>query len=72
MKSEHLDQYLPTDNDFHRVVNGNHNQHKSSSEITKLYFEVLSNEEILKLFEIYQNDFKLFGYSFTFRNVTYS
>ena len=72
MQSVHLDQYLPEDNDFHRVVNGNHGQYKSSTEITKLYFEVLSNEEILKLFEIYQNDFKLFGYSFTFRNVTYS
>ena len=72
MQSVQLDQYLPEDNDFHKVVNGNHGQHKSSSEITKLYFEVLSNEEIMKLFEIYQNDFRLFGYSFTFRNVTYS
>ena len=72
MQSVNLDQYLPKDNDFHKVVNGNHGQNLSSSYITQLYFEVLSNEEILKLFEIYQNDFRLFGYNFTFRNLTYS
>ena len=64
MKSTNLDQYLPQENNFHRVVNGNHQQDMSSTEITKLYFEVLSNDEILKLFEIYQSDFRLFGYSF--------
>ena len=72
MKSINFDQYLPQENNFHRVVNGNHQQDMSSTEITKLYFEVLSNDEILKLFEIYQSDFRLFGYSFTFRNVAYS
>ena len=72
MKSVNLDQYLPEQNNFHKIVNGNHQRGMSSTEITKLYFEVLSNDEIQKLFEIYQNDFRLFGYYFTFRNVTYS
>ena len=73
MQSANLTQYLPDDKmvDFHKIVNNNH-QTIPSTDITKLYFSVLSDEEIRQLFQIYQYDFQLFGYSFQFRNVTYS
>ena len=44
----------------------------SSQDLTKLYFNLLSDGDIQELYEIYKFDFKLFGYSFTFRNKVYS
>ena len=33
------------------------------------YFDLLDDDEILELFTIYENDFKMFGYSFQFRGL---
>lgn len=41
-------------------------------DLTNKYFQLLSDSDISKLYKIYQYDFKLFGYTFTFRNITYS
>ena len=85
IKHEHYDQenlefmqetgllkYLSSSSVLEQKVNVNRPDEMSSTDITKLYFEVLSNEDIHQLFQLYQNDFRLFNYSFTFRNVTYS
>ena len=42
----------------------------SSEEITQLYFSVLSQEDIMKLFHVYKNDFLLFQYKFKIGNLT--
>lgn len=44
----------------------------SSSEVTKLYFGMLTDTEIRNLYQIYLDDFKMFGYTFNFRNVSLS
>ena len=51
----------------------NHPSHTTAEylDLTKKYFEILSDEEITKLYHIYQNDFIMFNYTFTFRNKTY-
>ena len=72
MQETGLFKYLSTSSVLDKKVNVNRPDEMLSTDITKLYFEVLSNEEIQKLFQVYQNDFQLFDYSFTFRNVTYS
>ena len=33
------------------------------------YFNLLDDDEIEELYNIYENDFKLFGYSFQFRDL---
>ena len=43
----------------------------SEDSLTKLYFEQLSSEEIHGLYEIYEGDFKMFGYSFQCRNMSF-
>ena len=44
----------------------------SDQELVDTYFELLSNQEIQKLYEIYKLDFHQFNYSFSFRGITYS
>ena len=36
----------------------------NNTELTRTYFELLSDEDVDKLFEIYETDFQMFGYSF--------
>ena len=36
----------------------------NNTELTRTYFELLSDEAVDKLFEIYETDFQMFGYSF--------
>ena len=38
----------------------------SSSEVTAKYFEMLNDDDIKKLYQVYQDDFKLFNYTFTY------
>ena len=33
------------------------------------YFDLLDDDEILSLYSIYENDFKMFGYTFQFRGL---
>ena len=42
------------------------------SELTRTYFEMLSDEDIDKLFNIYRTDFDMFGYSFQIRDKKYN
>ena len=42
----------------------------SSEEVTQLYFLMLSQEDIIKLFRVYKNDFLLFQYTFSIGNLT--
>ena len=39
-----------------------------SSEVTSKYFEMLSEEDINKLYHVYENDFKLFNYTYIHAN----
>lgn len=42
----------------------------SSKEITNKYFELLTDEDIFKLYQIYKLDFQMFNYTFQIRNIT--
>ena len=44
----------------------------SDTDLLTAYFELLSNEEIKKLYNIYKPDFEQFNYSFEFREITYN
>ena len=44
----------------------------TSGEVVAAYFELLSNEEIKKLYKIYENDFLLFNYQFEFREMKFN
>ena len=44
----------------------------SESELVTTYFNLLSNAEIKKLYEIYKLDFQQFGYTFEFRGFKYN
>ena len=52
-----------------------HENHKeeglSSKEITEIYFEILSDQEIQKLYEVYKLDFLIFGYEFQIRDLKF-
>ena len=43
----------------------------SDSILVERYFQRLSNDDIRGLVNLYQLDFKMFNYSFTFRNKTF-
>ena len=42
------------------------------SELTRTYFEMLSDKDIDKLYNIYKTDFDMFGYSFQMRDKKYN
>ena len=44
--------------------NRNQRNNLNSSAIMETYFRDLTDEEIRRLFKIYENDFRLFGYSY--------
>jgi len=46
------------------------NERQISYDLTQAYFSMLSDEDILKLYQIYKMDFELFQYSFKIRNLT--
>ena len=51
------------------------NKDKDGLEIDKVnlinkYFSILDDDEILELYKIYENDFKMFGYNFNFRELS--
>ena len=51
------------------------NKDKDGLEIDKVnlinkYFSILDDDEILELYKIYENDFKMFGYNFKFRGLS--
>ena len=44
----------------------------NSEQITRIYFSTLSHSDIIKLWEIYKEDFLLFGYGNKFGNITFT
>ena len=44
----------------------------TDQQLIEAYFDLLSNNEIKRLYEIYRLDFKQFNYTFTFRGITYN
>ena len=51
-------------------VNPNSPKGMESHEVTKTYFAMLTDSDIVALYKIYEFDFKMFGYQFRFRNIT--
>ena len=41
----------------------------TGEELLFKYFDLLDDDEILSLYKIYENDFKMFGYTFQFRGL---
>ena len=50
----------------------NNKQNMSDTDLLHTYFDLLSNKEISKLYEIYKLDFEQFEYSFQFRGMKYN
>jgi len=49
-----------------QAINPNRPGEMSSSDVTAKYFGMLSDEDIHKLYQVYQDDFRLFNYTFTY------
>jgi len=52
--------------------NSNKKSNITDQQLIEAYFDLLSNNEIKRLYEIYRLDFKQFNYTFTFRGITYN
>ena len=52
-----------------RWENKNSKEKESKEEVLEAYFSLLTEEEILKLYKIYEGDFVNFGYKFTYRTL---
>ena len=52
--------------------NSNKKRNITDQQLIEAYFDLLSNNEIKRLYEIYRLDFKQFNYTFTFRGITYN
>ncbi len=44
---------------------------RSEENVTKTYFDTLDDEDIVALYEMYEWDFKMFGYEFEFRKMKF-
>ena len=65
-------EYMGWDDIFSKTnkLNVNKFGNLSSEEVTQLYFSILSQEDIIKLFRVYKKDFLLFQYTFSIGNLT--
>jgi hypothetical protein len=52
-------------------LNRNHPTGLDQDQLTALYFEQLSHDDIMALYRIYENDFRMFGYTFVYRNYSF-
>ena len=57
---------------FFRWENKNTKDNISKEEILGKYFSLLTDQEIMKLYKIYEDDFRNFGYKFNFRSLKLS
>ena len=69
LKSDFYTIYLPTYL-VPFLIHFNINISIFSAQVTAKYFEQLSDEDINKIYTVYEDDFKLFDYTFTFRNIS--
>ena len=53
-----------------RWMNPNSVNGLKKDDLVRKYFDMLSNSDITALYKIYEMDFKLFGYTFTYKNIT--
>lgn len=71
VEMEKLKQIIgPEKNIPERIMNPNPTE-MTNEELTQLYFQQLSEGDISYLYKVYEFDFKIFGYTFKFRNITY-
>lgn len=42
-----------------------------SSNLTDAYFDMLDKEDVTALYKIYEPDFKMFGYTFSFKGLSF-
>ena len=71
-EGEYLKQYL-NPNHTARLLSYNRSSkggNLSHEEITKKYFQTLDVDDIMKLYKIYEKDFRVFGYTFKMGNLT--
>ena len=54
-----------------RWENKNSKEKVSKEQLLGSYFSLLSDQEIQRLYKIYEDDFRAFGYKFRFRNFVY-
>lgn len=40
-------------------------------ELTGIYFQMLDDQDVIRLYKIYEADFKMFGYEFSLRNLSF-
>ena len=52
-------------------LNQNRPHKISGNDLTHLYFSILSNQQIFKLYQFYERDFILFNYTFTINNLRF-
>ena len=60
---------VDSDYSFLRWENKNSKEKESKEEVLEAYFSLLTEDEILKLYKIYEGDFVNFGYKFTYRTL---
>ena len=53
------------------IINKNRRGNISDAVLVEKYFQILSNDDIRGLVDLYKLDFQMFNYSFTFRNETF-
>ena len=62
----------PTEEGFVKITEKLNSKEKVSKEqLLGSYFSLLSDQEIQRLYKIYEDDFRAFGYKFRFRNFVY-
>ena len=64
-----LDPFLGRAN--HRKMNPNQVEHLNKDDLVRIYFDMLPESDIYALYKIYETDFKMFGYTFTYKNITF-
>ena len=50
-------------------LNANHPADLTAEKLTQLYFSMLSKEQIINLYHVYELDFSLFNYTFTIEDI---
>ena len=62
---------IPNSDLLHSKWENSNKLNISDDQLLEVYFEMLSDEEIMKLYKIYEADFQQFQYKFNFRGIEY-
>ena len=63
--------FYPNSDLLHSKWENSNKLNISDDQLLEVYFEMLSDEEIMKLYKIYEADFQQFQYKFNFRGIEY-